>query len=83
MNAPSTPIRHRFSIQIGVGVGVAIAIAIFRGSIAVAPGEPGWMRWLRVLADHPIRAGLAASLLLFAFSRSSADVEEPKRPPSS
>ena len=80
MNAPATPSR---GLPIWIGVGVAMAALILRDSIAVSPGEPAWLRWLRVLADHPIRAGLAASLLLLALSPTKPDVEETGEPPSS
>jgi hypothetical protein len=70
-------------ISVAVGLAVAFAAVVVRDSIAVSPGEPGWLRWLRVLADHPIRAGLAASLLVLALSPAKASVDDPNRPPSS
>jgi hypothetical protein len=58
------------TLGIGGAFGIAVAfIAIATcDSIAASPGEPGWLRWLRVFADHPIRGAIAASLLFFAFS---------------
>ena len=72
---------RRWVIPFGVVVGFAAAAV--RDLIAVAPREPGWLRWLRVLADHPIRAGIAASLVVLALSPSRADDAEPDEPPSS
>jgi hypothetical protein len=70
-------------VQVATGVAVAVAAAVVRDSVAVSPVEPGGLRWLRVLVDHPIRAGLAASLLFFALSPSRSDVEDSNEPPSS
>lgn len=80
MSTPVTPPRR---IAVAVGLTVALAATVVRDSIAVSPGEPGWLRWLRVLADHPIRAGVATSLLLLALSPSRSDGEERDRTPSS
>jgi hypothetical protein len=84
MSTPATPNHgpRRWS-SLWLGAAVAIAAVVVRGSLAVSPGEPGWLRWLRVLADHPIRAGIAASLLFIALSPPTSDVEEPDGPPSS
>jgi hypothetical protein len=59
-------------------LGVAVTfVAIWTcDSIAAAPGEPGWLRWLRVFADHPIRGSIAASLLFAAFSRRAPEITD-------
>jgi hypothetical protein len=51
------------------GAAIAMAVVIVCNTSPPAPAELAWMRWLRTLADHPIRVCLAATLLLFAFSR--------------
>jgi hypothetical protein len=48
--------------------GAALALALRAGSALVdaAPGEPLVVRWLRTLADHPLRSGAALALVLWA-----------------
>jgi len=44
-----------------------LVAAIVCGSIGPEAGEAPWLRWLRVLDDHPVRGYLAGLLLLLAF----------------
>jgi hypothetical protein len=53
------------------GISIAFTAVVVCDSIAARPGEPGWLRWLRVFADHPIRGTVASSLLFFALSPQS------------
>jgi len=66
--------------SVGIGVAFGIAVAFLANatcdSIAASPGEPGWLRWLRVLADHPIRGSIAASLLFAAFSPRAPEITD-------
>ena len=68
------------SVGIGGALGIAVAFAAVAlcDSIAASPGEPGWLRWLRVFADHPIRGSIAASLLFAAFSRRAPEPRAPE-----
>ena len=50
------------------GVASALAAVLVCGSIAPSSGEPPWLRWLRVVADHPVRSAAAASLLFAALA---------------
>jgi hypothetical protein len=56
------------------GIAVAFIAIATCDSIAASPGEPGWLRWLRVFADHPIRGSIAASLLFTAFLRRAPEI---------
>ncbi len=60
---PSPPARLG-SIAFGIAGSVLVHFGV--GLIPVASGEPILLRWLRVLADHPVRAGIAATLLVVA-----------------
>ncbi len=64
----------------GIGVAFGIAVAFLANatcdSIAASPGEPGWLRWLRVFADHPIRGSIAASLLFAALSPRAPEITD-------
>lgn len=62
---PSATVR-RTPIAFGIAVSALVHFGV--GAIHVVSGEPLALRWLRVLADHPVRAGLAAALLVVALS---------------
>src|SRR5262249_2597896 len=47
-----------------LGIAVAALLRFGVGAIQVSSGEPLLLRWARILADHPLRAGLAAALAL-------------------
>jgi hypothetical protein len=65
----ANPRWSALGIRSAFGIAVAFIAIATCDSIAASPGEPGWLRWLRVFADHPVRGAIAASLLFFAFSR--------------
>lgn len=54
-------------IAFGVAFGLLLHLGV--GAIPASSGEPALLRWLRVLADHPVRASLAAALAIAALSR--------------
>ena len=49
-----------------MGIAVAVLVHFGVGGIPAASGEAAWLRWLRVLADHPVRTALAAYLAALA-----------------
>jgi hypothetical protein len=51
---------------IAFGIAVSALVHFGVGSIRVSSGEPVVLRWARILADHPVRATLAAALLVVA-----------------
>jgi hypothetical protein len=72
--------------EVCAGLGIALAVVLATPWIEPSSDEAGWLRWLRVVADHPVRCGLAATLLAFALlptkrrrdrSGASAEVREP------
>ena len=57
----------RLLVGFGLGAGTAVLAAHWLSLRGVWPGEPPWLRWVIVLSAHPVRAGLAAMLGLFAW----------------
>lgn len=55
-------------IGAALALGVALWAAVYLGDSLVppAPGEPRVGRWLRKLAEHPLRGSLALGLFLLA-----------------
>lgn len=68
-----------------LALGFALALlAGWLGSwLPALPGEPALLRWLRTLAAHPVRGGLALTLLLLAVTPSSASPEPTDPGPTS
>ena len=67
-----------FGVVLGA-LALSVSATFVCEAIRPEPGEPLWLRWLRVLADHPVRGFLAAALLLLAFSPG----RDPEAPPRS
>lgn len=55
-----------------LGCGAASIASHWLSVRGVWPGEAPWLRWLVVGSAHPIRAGLVAALLLFAWKEAKA-----------
>jgi hypothetical protein len=51
---------------IAFGIAVSVLVRFGIGVIPVRSGEPIALRWARVLADHPVRASIAAAFLFVA-----------------
>jgi hypothetical protein len=49
------------------GAALELALAALVALHDVEPGEPLLLRWLRGVTDHPLRAGTAFALALWAF----------------
>jgi hypothetical protein len=62
-----------------IALGIAVSVLVHFGirAIPVASGEPLALRWARVLADHPVRAALAAALLVVALRPRAATPPNP------
>ena len=73
--APQIPPVRPGPIAFGIAVSVLVRFGV--GSIPVQAGEPIALRWARVLADHPVRAALAAALLAVALRPRTAAPETP------
>jgi len=59
--------RSLAPLAFGVAAGLLLHLGV--GAIPAHSGEPALLRWLRVLADHPVRASLAAALAHAAVAR--------------
>ena len=57
-------------IALGAAIGVLLHVVV--GATSATSGEPALLRWLRVLADHPVRASIAVALVFAAIARSSS-----------
>jgi len=73
---PPGPILSLGRLLLALALPAAAMLAC--AAIRPEPGEPAWLRWLRVLADHPVRASLAAALVILAVSP-PAEAEPPPR----
>ncbi|MFT4709174.1 MAG: hypothetical protein ACJAZ8_000145 [Planctomycetota bacterium] len=62
----------RFLMSFTLGAGAALVASHWLALRGVWPDESAWLRWLIVLSVHPIRAGLAAVLGLFAWKEAKA-----------
>lgn len=60
--------RPRGSILPPIAIGIAVAMLVRFGvhSIQVESGEPWVLRWLRIVAEHPVRTALATCLACVA-----------------
>jgi len=67
-----------FRVVLGA-LAVTVTATLVCEAMLPEPGEPLWLRWLRVFADHPVRGFLAAALLLLALGRAC----DPQGPPRS
>lgn len=45
---------------------VIACVELLCATVQPVPGEPLLLRWMRVVADHPVRAGLAFYLLFWS-----------------
>jgi hypothetical protein len=57
---------HSCLRPIAFGILLTVIVRLGVGAAPVESGEPILLRWLRILADHPLRAALAASLAFVA-----------------
>jgi hypothetical protein len=73
---PPGPILPLGKLLLALALPAAAVLAC--DAIRPEAGEPLWLRWLRVLADHPVRASLAAALFILAASP-PAGAEPPAR----
>ena len=89
MTATETPAArpegtaHPHLRKLLLALALTLVVVLLCRAIEVEPGEATWLRWLRVLADHPVRAFLAAVLLVHASAPARAPREEPEQPPRS
>jgi hypothetical protein len=65
---PRTPQRPRWTPWAVAALATA-ALVFVLGLHPPQPGEGPLLRWLRMLAEHPVRAALAMGLVLWATSR--------------
>ena len=61
---PRIPPFRQGPIVLGIAASALVRFGV--GAIPVRTGEPIALRWARVLADHPVRAALAAALVVIA-----------------
>ena len=77
MSPSSTSAAHRLA-ALALGPACWAVLAQLVARIPPAPGEGWGLRWLRVLAEHPLRGGLALALGLLALaSPPSRTAQEP------
>jgi len=78
-DSPPGAVRPRRAALL-FGAASALAAVLVCGSVAPEPGEPAWLRWLRVLADHPLRSAFASSLLFVALAPRARRPGGPSQP---
>ncbi len=54
----------RFLRRCALGAMLLVIATVVSEALPARAGEPLWLRWVRVLTAHPIRSGLALTLLI-------------------
>lgn len=63
---------RRIAVAAACGAGLALAVRALTALADPGPGEPLVLRWLRGVDEHPLRAGAALALAVWAILRSRA-----------